>query len=181
MSQPFKMDEIQDDTYIERSGPGAAPALIALVIVAIVCVLSFAVAQHYLGAPPPEEEVEELAMPEGESEIVTLTEENFVDSVGEGVVLVDFWRYDCYWCDKLLPVLERFARENKGKITVAKVNCSEHPTFARKFDIEGYPKMILFRDGEALTYNDGYLNDKELRRFVADALAKPVKKEKATN
>jgi thioredoxin 1 len=80
--------------------------------------------------------------------VKTFTDENFGESVKQGVVLVDFWAEWCAPCRRLAPTVDELAEDYTGRLTVAKVNIDENPMTPSKFMVRGIPTLLLFKDGD---------------------------------
>jgi thioredoxin 1 len=82
--------------------------------------------------------------------MLTLTEQTFDEEIkgADVAVLVDFWAEWCGPCKMVAPVLHEIAKDNPGKLRIAKVDIDENLELARRFEIMSIPTLILFKDGE---------------------------------
>ena len=62
-------------------------------------------------------------------------------------VLVDFWAKWCGPCKMIAPILDEIAREQSGKVRIAKVDVDDNQALAARYNIRGIPTMILFQNG----------------------------------
>ncbi|EYB66808.1 thioredoxin 1 [Deinococcus phoenicis] len=91
------------------------------------------------------------------------TDASFASDVQASVpVLVDFWAPWCGPCRVMGPVLEEVAREQAGKVRVVKVNVDENPTSPARFQVQGIPTLILFKDGQPVDRIVGAVNKQAL-------------------
>lgn len=79
---------------------------------------------------------------------VELTQDNFKDTIKEGVTMVDFWAPWCGPCRMIAPIVEELAEDFEGKATIAKVNTDEEQSIAGEFGIRSIPTILFFKDGE---------------------------------
>ena len=80
--------------------------------------------------------------------VIILNEENFEETIKEGVTLVDFWAEWCGPCQQMLPILSDFATEMWDTMKVAKVNVDEASNIAAQFRVMSIPTIIVFKDGK---------------------------------
>ena len=70
-------------------------------------------------------------------------------------VLVDFYADWCGPCKMVNPVIERLAKEYKGKITTVKVNTEKKQNIAYQYSIVSIPTIMLFHKGRQLMRLEG--------------------------
>ncbi len=83
--------------------------------------------------------------------LLELTDETFDEEVGASdlPLIVDFWAEWCGPCRMVAPVLEQIAKENEGKLRLAKLNVDDAPGVAQRFGIMSIPTLMVFQDGVA--------------------------------
>ncbi len=85
-------------------------------------------------------------------------------------VIVDFWAPWCGPCRMVAPVLEKLAKENAGKVLIAKVNTDENPEWAMKYQVQGIPTMLFVANGKVVHRQVGALPEPMLREIVTEFL-----------
>jgi len=85
---------------------------------------------------------------------IHLTSENFDETIGSGLALVDYWASWCAPCRMVAPVIEELAAEYENRATIAKVDVDSEGSIAARYGIVSIPTVIMFKDGA------------EVKRFV---------------
>ena len=83
---------------------------------------------------------------------ITVTDKDFEEKVlkSNKPVLVNFWADWCGPCKMLAPIIEEVAKENDGKVVVAKLDVDANQQMAQKYNILSIPTVILFDKGQPL-------------------------------
>jgi thioredoxin 1 len=102
------------------------------------------------------------------SEPVHVTDSIFEKTVlqAELPVIVDFWAPWCNPCKMVAPVLDKIAKEQAGKLLVAKVNTDENPEWATKYGVQGIPTMLFVANGKIVHRQVGALPEPILRDIL---------------
>jgi thioredoxin 1 len=79
---------------------------------------------------------------------MALNSKTFDETIGSGVVLIDFWATWCKPCRTQAPVIEEIQKEMVSKIKVGKVDIDKCPDIADRYGIQSIPTMIIFKDGK---------------------------------
>lgn len=74
----------------------------------------------------------------------------------QGVVVVDFFATWCGPCKMLAPVLEDVQEEMKN-VKIVKVDIDENPNVASEYKVKNIPTIKVFKNGEEITTNVGFL------------------------
>ena len=83
-------------------------------------------------------------------DILTLSDATFDETLAgsDTPVLVDFWAEWCGPCKMIAPTLAEIASEQRGKLTIGKLNVDDNPDTARRFDVMSIPTLLVFKDGQ---------------------------------
>jgi thioredoxin 2 len=104
--------------------------------------------------------------------IVDSTAEHFDRDIASTLpVLVDFWAPWCGPCRMVSPVVERMATALAGRLKVVKLNVDEAPDIAGRYQVQGIPLLVLFRDGKEVDRLVGAVGEPMLRSWLDGHLA----------
>ena len=87
---------------------------------------------------------------------VAVTEATFQETVGAGVVLIDFWAAWCGPCHRFAPIFEE-ASARHADVVFAKVDTEAEPAIAELFRIQSIPTLAVIRDGVVLGMQSGVM------------------------
>ncbi len=101
-------------------------------------------------------------------EPIHISDESFEKDVMQSTlpVIVDFWAPWCGPCKMIAPTLEKLAKEQEGKLIVAKINTDDHAEWMQKFGIQGIPTLLFVSGGKVVHRQVGALPERMLREVV---------------
>lgn len=99
-----------------------------------------------------------------------LNDDNFKDTVKEGVVLVDFYADWCGPCRMIAPIVEQLSKEMKGKATIAKLDIETAQKTTSEFGVTSIPTVIVFNKGQEVKRFVGVKDKATLMAAVESAL-----------
>ena len=85
-------------------------------------------------------------------------------------VVVDFWAPWCGPCKMVAPTLDKLAKEQAGKVLIAKVNTDENPDWAMRYGVQGIPTMLFIANGKIVHRQVGALPEPALRNLIQQFL-----------
>lgn len=90
-----------------------------------------------------------------EDHVLILTHDNFTEFVSSSdLFLIEFYAPWCGHCKRLAPEYASAAKELELKygIQLATVDATKETSLAKMFGVDGYPMLIIFRNGKEYTY-----------------------------
>jgi len=112
-----------------------------------------------------------MATESKQTQIVTLTEENFNGySAGEKPLLVDFWAAWCGPCKTMEPVIERLAAKYGDDLVFGKVNVDEQMNISSNYQVFSIPTFMLFKNGQPMDGVIGAVGEASLDQMIRRGL-----------
>ena len=96
--------------------------------------------------------------------VTILNNEDFNELKSNDTVLVDLFATWCGPCKALSPIIDEVSKELD--LNVIKVDVDEHEDIAREFGVMSIPTLLLFKDGELIKKNIGFLSKNELKEWL---------------
>ncbi len=97
-------------------------------------------------------------------------EENVIRASYHQPVLVDLWAQWCSPCLAIAPVLEALVAGAGGRLKLARVEVDEgeNMKLAGRYQVRGFPTILLFVSGQEVARFSGAKPLSEVRRFVEE-------------
>jgi len=86
-------------------------------------------------------------------------------------VLVDFHAEWCGPCKMQGPILKELAAELKGKARIVKIDVDKNQLLAGKYQVQGVPTLILFKNGQPVWRQSGLANKQQLIQIINQNLS----------
>jgi len=80
---------------------------------------------------------------------------------GNKIVLVDFFATWCGPCKMMSPVIDTM-EQKMSEIKFVKVNVEEFEGLATKYEVQGVPTILIFKDGKGQERSSGFVPEEVL-------------------
>lgn len=81
-------------------------------------------------------------------------------------VVIDFFAEWCGPCQQMAPHFAELSQELEGKYVFGKVNIDDQRDLAVAHGISSIPTLIMFRNGERVAAESGFLSKEEIHALV---------------
>jgi thioredoxin 1 len=102
-----------------------------------------------------------------EGEPVLSLAEYFEESIaGEKLTMVDFYAEWCGPCKRMAPFVNEIKRENSDIVNVIQIDAEKYVDIAQRYNLEGYPTLIFFKNGKIVEKMLGGLDKQQILELV---------------
>lgn len=93
---------------------------------------------------------------------------SFDDIINQNVpVLIDFYADWCGPCKSMAPVLKQLKTELKDSISIIKINVDTNQALAAKYQVQGVPTFMVFRQGKQIWRQSGMQSISQLKQAIS--------------
>ena len=99
-----------------------------------------------------------------------ITDDNFADSIAEGLNLVLFYKEQCPFCKAMKKIVTKFSERPavaSKEIGYYQVNRETCPQTTEAMAVERVPAIVVFLGGKKIQSKSGDITYKDLERMVA--------------
>lgn len=115
-------------------------------------------------------EMEHLVPDKDDAADDELSGDNFKNKIENGLVFVKFFAPWCGYCKRLSPIWnilrQKFSNDNSVKIFKVDCNSDVNKELCNDKNIEGFPTLILYKDGTKISEYSGSRSLEDLTDFI---------------
>lgn len=105
--------------------------------------------------------------PVKEGKLYILNDKSFRSHVSKGDHFVMMMAPWCGHCKKLKPDWDKLARQpGVSGLSISKVDCTQSKATCDKYNVNGYPTLLYFRNGEMIARHSGDKDFQSLKDYV---------------
>ena len=81
-------------------------------------------------------------------------------------VLIDFYADWCGPCKSMVPILKQLKSELKDSISIIKINIDTNQKLASKYQVQGVPTFMVFKQGKQVWRQSGMQSVTQLKKAI---------------
>lgn len=130
-----------------------------------------------MSAKPEKNETEKAS---AHGEVIALNKADFLSKVynyeknqtqwvyeGNKPAIIDFYADWCGPCKSMSPILKQLKSELQDFVSIIKINVDTNPSLAAKYQVQGVPTFIVFKNGVQTFRQSGMLSLAQLKQVVS--------------
>ncbi len=95
-----------------------------------------------------------------------IQDDQFAETVSNGVTLVDFYADWCGPCRMLGPVIHEVAEQLHGRARFIKIDVDASQKTAAQFQVMSIPTLVLIKNGQEVGRLVGLRDSKAIKQFI---------------
>lgn len=93
----------------------------------------------------------------------------FAEDIKTGPVLLDFYSKTCGPCKMLGFMLADLDKNYGDDVKIIKIDFEEQPDLVAEYKVEGYPTLVMLKDGEEIDRKQGLQQKPVIEKLVESA------------
>lgn len=85
---------------------------------------------------------------------------------GNKLTMVDFYAEWCGPCKRMAPFVVEVKEEKKDVVNVMQVDAEAYSEISQRYNLEGYPTIIFFKNGQIVDRALGYMEKDQILQYV---------------
>ena len=99
-----------------------------------------------------------------------VTKEELQNEIAAGVVMIDFFSKTCGPCKMLAFILKDIDKTMGEQVKFVKIPFEDNPDLVKEYGVEGYPTIIMMKDGKELSRKAGLQQKPTIVNMINEAL-----------
>lgn len=91
------------------------------------------------------------------------------EDLKEKVTMLEFYSKTCGPCKMLAFILKDLDKTYGDQVKIIQIPFEENPDLVKEFHVEGYPTIILFRNGEEVSRKAGLQQKPVIAKMIEEA------------
>lgn len=85
-----------------------------------------------------------------------------------GLLITDFFATWCGPCIEMHPYIEEARSNYAGRVRFLSIDIDQNPELTARFSVEGFPTLMVFKDGKPILAHPGFMDRDTLNRWIKE-------------